>query len=224
MPKVVALYRVSTSRQGRSGLGLEAQRAAVMSYIGDRHDLIAEYVEVESGKKCDRPQLAAALHHAKVSGSTVLIARLDRLSRNAAFLLALRDSGVKFVAVDMPDANEMTVGIMAVVAEGERKAIASRTRDALAAARARGRVLGHRSTLVAGVGQARAVERILEIADKNAQDLLVVIEDIKASGITSYKGIARELQARRVQTPRGGSVWQGVQVRRVLERGTARAG
>ena len=218
MSKIVALYRVSTSRQGRSGLGLEAQKAAVMSYINGRHDLVAEYVEVESGKRCDRLQLASALHRAKVTGSTLCIARLDRLSRNAAFLLALRDSGVKFVAVDMPDANEMTVGIMAVVAEGERKTIASRTRDALAAARARGRVLGNRSTLVAGVGQAQAARKIVEIADKAAHDLLVVINDIKASGVTSFKGIARELQARQVQTPRGGSMWQGVQVRRVLER------
>lgn len=218
MSKVVALYRVSTSRQGRSGLGLDAQKTAVMSYIKDRHDLVAEFVEVESGKKCDRPQLVAALHRAKVTGSILCIARLDRLSRNAAFLLTLRDSGVRFVAVDMPDANEMTVGIMAVVAEGERSAIASRTRDAMSAARARGRVLGNRSTLVAGAGQSRATRKVVELADKAARDLLVVIDDIKATGITSLKGIARELESRQVQTPRGGSTWQSIQVSRLMSR------
>lgn len=218
MSKIVALYRVSTARQGRSGLGLEAQQAAVRSYIGDRHELVGEFIEVESGKRCDRPQLKAALHRARVTGAILCIARLDRLSRNAAFLLALRDSGVRFVAVDMPDANEMTVGIMAVIAEGERKMIATRTRDALAAARARGRVLGNAPTLVPGVGRDRASKRVIEIADQTARDLLVVIEDIQAAGVVSARGIARELQARQVQTPRGGSAWQAVQVRRVIDR------
>lgn len=218
MAKIVALYRVSTTRQGRSGLGLEAQKAAVMSYIGNRHELVGEFVEVESGKRCDRPMLQAALHRAKVTGSILCIARLDRLSRNAAFLLTLRDSGVKFVAVDMPDANEMTVGIMAVIAEGERKLISTRTRDALSAARARGRILGNSTTLVAGVGQARATARVVEIADRKAIDLMIVIKDIQADGINTAKGIARELQARQVETPRGGAVWQAVQVRRILDR------
>jgi DNA invertase Pin-like site-specific DNA recombinase len=219
--KIVAYYRVSTQRQGRSGLGLEAQRSAVMAYAKDRHQIVAEYVEVESGKDNDRPQLAAALHRAKVTGSIVLIAKLDRLSRNAAFLLTLRDSGVRFIAADMPDANDMTVGIMAVVASEERKAIASRTREALAAAKARGRVLGHRPTLIAGAGQQQATIRTKEIAATRARDLLVVIEDIQAGGVTSYKAIARELQVRQVQTPRGGTSWQAVQVRRVLDRGAA---
>lgn len=219
--KIVALYRVSTNRQGRSGLGLDAQRASVMAYIGNRHELVGEFVEVESGKATRRPQLEAAIHRARVTGSVLAIAKLDRLSRNAAFLLTLRDSGVRFVAVDMPEATEVTVGIMAVVAEGERRAIASRTREALAAARARGRRLGHASTLVAGAGQVRASGRVVEIADERARDLLVVIDDIRAIGITAHKAIARELEARRILTPRGGSSWQGVQVRRVLDRAAA---
>lgn len=218
MSKIVALYRVSTNRQGRSGLGLDAQRAAVKAYIGDRHELVAEYTEVESGKRSHRPQLDAAIHRAKVSGAILAIAKLDRLSRNASFLLNLRDSGVQFLAVDMPEANEMTVGIMAVVAEGERRAIASRTREALAAARARGRRLGNASTLVAGAGQVRASGRVVEIADERARDLLVVIDDIRASGVISHKAIARELEARRILTPRGGATWQGIQVRRIIER------
>ena len=221
MTKVVALYRVSTSRQGRSGLGLDAQKAAVKAYIGDRHELVGEFVEVESGKSARRPQLEAAIHRARVTGSKLAIAKLDRLSRNAAFLLTLRDSGVQFVAVDMPEATEMTVGIMAVVAEGERRAISSRTREALAAARARGRRLGNVDTLVAGAGQVRASGRVVEIADERARDLLVVIDDIRASGVVSHKAIARELEARRILTPRGGSTWQGIQVRRVLDRAAA---
>jgi DNA invertase Pin-like site-specific DNA recombinase len=216
--KVVTYYRCSTSRQGRSGLGLDAQRAAVLTYAKGRHEIIAEYVEVESGKNNNRPELAAALHRAKVTGAILCIAKLDRLSRDAAFLLTLRDSGVRFIAADMPDANDMTVGIMAVVASEERKAIAARTREALAAAKARGRVLGHRSTLVAGAGQIRATARTREIAASTARDLMVVIEDIQASGITTLKGIARELQSRRIQTPRGGTTWQGVQVRRIMDR------
>lgn len=218
MAKIVTYYRVSTLRQGRSGLGLDAQRAAVMAYADGRHEVVAEYVEVESGKDNDRPQLAAALHRAKVTGSILVLAKLDRLSRNAAFLLALRDSGVRFIAADMPDANELTVGIMALIAEAERKAIATRTREALAAAKARGRVLGHCPTLVAGVGQSRATARMREIAASTARDLMVVIEDIRAGGVTSLKGIARELQARSIQTPRGGTTWQAVQVRRIMER------
>jgi DNA invertase Pin-like site-specific DNA recombinase len=142
--RFVAYERVSTKRQGASGLGLEAQRKAIDDFVASRGaEVIARFTEVESGKLADRPELGKALHLAKVTGAVLLIAKLDRLSRNAAFLLTLRDSGVRFVAADMPEANDLTVGIMALVAEQEREAITRRTKEALAAARARGVKLGN---------------------------------------------------------------------------------
>src|SRR4051794_13540802 len=119
--KFVSYLRVSTAKQGRSGLGLEAQRQAVAEHLnGGRWTLVAEHVEVESGRRNDRPALAKALADCRIHGATLIVAKLDRLSRNAAFLLTLRDSGVQFVAADMPQANALTVGILAVVAEAER--------------------------------------------------------------------------------------------------------
>ena len=142
--RLVAYERVSTARQGQSGLGLEAQRRQIAEFVASRGaEVLARFTEVESGRKADRPELAKALHHAKVTRATLVIAKLDRLSRNAAFLLALRDSGVKFVAVDMPEANDLTVGIIALVAEAEREAISWRTKEALASAKARGVKLGN---------------------------------------------------------------------------------
>lgn len=139
MCRVVAYYRVSTEGQGRSGLGLEAQREAVASLCRSRGwSIAAEFTEVESGKRADRPQLKAAMHRAKVTGGTLVVAKLDRLSRSVAFLSALQDSGGRFLAADMPEANELTVHIMAAVAQAERKAISRRTMEALAAAKARG--------------------------------------------------------------------------------------
>jgi DNA invertase Pin-like site-specific DNA recombinase len=129
--RLVAYERVSTARQGASGLGLEAQRKVIEDFAVSRGaEVLARFTEVESGRKGDRPELAKALHLAKVTGATLVIAKLDRLSRNAAFLLALRDSGVRFVAVDMPEANDLTVGIMALVAQAEREAISRRTKEA----------------------------------------------------------------------------------------------
>jgi DNA invertase Pin-like site-specific DNA recombinase len=142
-PKFVSYLRVSTDRQGASGLGLEAQRKAVLDYLnGGRWTLVAEFVETESGAKTDRPKLADALALARAHGAKLVIAKLDRLSRDAHFLLGLQNAGVQFVAADMPEANEMIVGIMAVVAQAERKLISKRTKDALAAAKARGQKLG----------------------------------------------------------------------------------
>ena len=140
----VSYCRVSTVRQGRSGLGLEAQQRAVSDFLnGGSWKLVGEFVEVESGKKADnRPQLAAALKTCRLKNATLVVAKLDRLSRDAHFLLGLQNAGVRFVAVDMPEANEMTVGIMAVVAQAERKMISQRTIAALAAAKERGKKLG----------------------------------------------------------------------------------
>jgi DNA invertase Pin-like site-specific DNA recombinase len=142
--KFVAYFRVSTDKQGKSGLGLEAQREAVLTYLdGGRWSLVQEFVEVESGKRNDRPELAAALAACKKHKAKLIIAKLDRLSRNLAFIATLMDSGVEFIAVDNPHANKLTVHILAVVAQHEREMIGQRTRDALQAAKARGKKLGN---------------------------------------------------------------------------------
>src|ERR671911_2891129 len=141
--RFVSYLRVSTAKQGHSGLGLEAQRKAVADYLnGGQWQLVTEVVEIESGKRSDRPKLEEALRLCRLHNATLVIAKLDRLSRDAHFLLGLEKAGVRFVAADMPEANEMVVGIMAVVAQAERKMISERTRVALAAAKARGKRLG----------------------------------------------------------------------------------
>lgn len=146
-------YRVSTQKQGVSGLGLEAQKAAVRAFVQYPAQLLTEYVEVESGKQNQRPQLLAAMAEARRVGSTLLIAKLDRLSRNASFILALRDSGVDFVCCDMPDANTLTVGLFAVLAQHERETISKRTKDALAAKKARGAKLGNPQNMTPAITQ-----------------------------------------------------------------------
>src|SRR5829696_4858139 len=146
--RFVSYLRVSTDRQGKSGLGLEAQRKAVEDFLnGGRWELIEEFIEVESGKRDDRPKLAEALARCRLHNATLVIAKLDRLSRDAHFLLGLQKADVKFVAADMPEANEMVVGIMAIVAQAERKMISQRTKAALAAAKARGKRLGNPANL-----------------------------------------------------------------------------
>ena len=222
MCRVVAYYRVSTADQGRSGLGLEAQRQAVRNLCESRGwEVIDERTEVESGKPSNRPQLSAALHHAKVTGSTLVVAKLDRLSRSVAFLSALQDSGAKFVAADMPEANDLTVHIMAAVAQAEREAISKRTKEALRAAKAAGRKLGNpngaQALRRAGKGNAAAVERVKAGADSYAHDLAPVVADIKASGVTSLGGIAAELNARHIQNRRGGK-WYPSSVKNLLRR------
>lgn len=207
--RLVAYERVSTARQGQSGLGLEAQRRQIAEYAATRGvEVLARFTEVESGRKADRPELAKALHHAKVTGATLVIAKLDRLSRNAAFLLALRDSGVKFVAVDMPEANDLTVGIMALVAEAEREAISRRTKEALASAKERGVKLGNpngaQSLRRAGKGGAALRKTVSANAAAFAQDLAPVLADIRSAGHTSLRTIASELTARGIRTRRGG--------------------
>ena len=136
MARYIAYYRVSTERQGRSGLGLEAQQAAVAAFLaGNGGPPVAEFIEVESGRKADRPQLARAMEACRLYGAVLLIAKLDRLARNAAFLLSLRDAGIEFRACDLPEANRLVVGIMALVAKHEAEMISARTKAALAAAK-----------------------------------------------------------------------------------------
>ena len=222
MERYIGYVRVSTARQGASGLGLEAQRTAIAAHAKSCHATVdATFTEVESGRKSDRPELAKALHQAKVTGATLLIARLDRLSRNAAFLLALRDSGVRFVACDMPQANDLTVGIMALVAEAERELVSKRTKEALAAARARGIRLGNpngaEALRRAGKGGVALQRAVTQNADAHAGDLAPVIEEVQAAGHTSLRTIAGELNARGVLTRRGGQ-WHVSTVRNLLAR------
>jgi DNA invertase Pin-like site-specific DNA recombinase len=194
--KWVSYLRVSTDRQVRSGLGLEAQREAVANYLdGGQWTLAAEYVPVESGKRSDRPQLVAALAACKKLKAKLVVAKLDRLSRNLAFLAKLIDSGVTFVAADMPHANKMTLQVLAVFAEDEREAISARTKAALQAAKARGVKLGGPKLAEArrsGWASNKA------IADKFAANTKPIIEQMKASGVTSLRAIARALNARGV--------------------------
>lgn len=221
--KIVTYLRVSTARQGRSGLGLEAQRNAIEAYAAARNaTVVREFLEVESGKATsNRPELAAALHLAKVTGSVLVIAKMDRLSRNAAFLLTLRESGVKFIAADMPDANELTVGIMALVAQQEREATSTRTKDALAAAKARGTKLGNPNGAAAlkraGKGNVDAVVTIKGNANAFAADLRPIILAIQKEGIVSLGGIAKALNDRDIKTARDG-VWQKTTVANLLAR------
>jgi DNA invertase Pin-like site-specific DNA recombinase len=142
MQRYIGYYRVSTDKQGISGLGLDAQHESVKRFIGNG-TLLAEFTEIESGKNNNRPQLQAALDYAKQNKATLVIAKLDRLSRNAGFIFALRDSGVDFICADMPDANTLTIGIFAVLAQYERELISQRTKAALAAKKAQGFKLGN---------------------------------------------------------------------------------
>jgi DNA invertase Pin-like site-specific DNA recombinase len=217
--RFVSYLRVSTDKQGKSGLGLEAQRKAVEDFLnGGRWELVEEFVEVESGKRDDRPKLAEAMARCRLHNAILVIAKLDRLSRDAHFLLGLQKAGVRFVAADMPEANEMVVGIMAVVAQAERKMISQRTKAALAAAKARGQRLGKPENLRnqdAGRVQGRAKRTM--IARERAADLRPIIAELRANGAASLRQIAAGLNRRGIPTARGRS-WSAVQVRRVLER------
>ena len=218
--KWISYLRVSTPRQGRSGLGLEAQRHAADEHLnGGSWKLIKEFVEVESGKKSDRPQLEAALAACRLYGAKLIIAKLDRLSRNAHFLLGLRDAGVDFVAADMPNANRLTVGIMAMVAEDEGQRISARTKAALQAAKRRGVKLGgNRGVTPTAKMRKLSVAARQERAASRAADLAPIIDELRASGLTSLRAIAAELNKRDIPTSRGDAEWSANQVKRVLDR------
>lgn len=216
--RVVSYLRVSTDRQGRSGLGLEAQRAAVVAYLRDgAWTLLDEVVEVESGKTTTaRPQLARAMALCRLTGAVLCVAKLDRLSRDAHFLIGLHKANVDFVAVDMPNATKLTVGIMALVAQQEREAISARTKAALAAAKVRGtRLGGYRGAPPPDADLASAA-RVAK-ADVFASRVGPLVRELHASDMT-MKAIARELAERGVKTARGGA-WTAQAVKNVLARG-----
>ena len=219
--RFVAYYRVSTDRQGRSGLGLEAQQKAITDYLnGGAWELVGEFVEVESGKKSDRPELARAMEACRKHKARLVIAKLDRLSRNLAFVATLMESGVEFVAADMPFANKLTIHILAAVAEHEREAISERTKAALAAAKARGTRLGTPDPR--GAVKRMQLARKVQIARYTA-NVLPIIREIRAAGHASCNAIASQLTARKVPTARGGR-WTHVQVRQILDRECASPG
>jgi DNA invertase Pin-like site-specific DNA recombinase len=211
MPKsYVAYYRVSTERQGASGLGMDAQREAIGRFIGEQGQLLTEFTEVESGKKhSNRPQLKAALDECKKRRATLVIARLDRLARNVAFISGLMDSNVDFVAVDMPHANRLTIHILAAVAEHEREMISARTKAALTQAKARGTKLGNPNPLPA---LAKANEAKAHL--KPAPEVLRLIAEWHTSG-RGLREIARELNRLGIRTPRGNE-WYASTVRNQL--------
>jgi len=211
--KFIAYFRVSTDKQGRSGLGLQAQRKAVLDYLdGGRWSLVDEFVEIESGKHNERPQLTAALAACRKHKAKLVIAKLDRLSRNLAFIAALMESGVEFVAVDNPHATKLTVHILAAVAEHEREMISERTKAALRAAKARGTRLGNPELAKAA---KRGTAAVKANARQFAANVLPIIEEIEQAGITSHNAIAAKLNERDVRTARGGK-WTHVQVGAVL--------
>lgn len=219
--QIVSYLRVSTARQGASGLGLEAQRAAVQAFASaGRHVIVAEFVEVESGRKADRPQLAAALGTCRLHRATLVIAKLDRLARNVAFIAGLMDGGVDFIATDMPMANRLTLHLMAAMAEHEREMISQRTKAALAAAKARGVRLGNpngAAHLRAGCGQAaaKAGKAAKAGAARRAAAVAPMLREIADAGVTGARQQAAALNRRGVPAP-GGGAWCDKSVRRTL--------
>lgn len=193
----VAYYRVSTERQHASGLGLEAQRETVMRYVGS-HSLLAEYVEIESGKAhANRPMLLTALAECRKHHATLLIARLDRLSRNVAFIANLMESSVDFVACDMPAANRLTLHILAAVAEHEREMISARTKAALGAAKARGVKLGNPRLY-----EAAKLARVSHLARRPSPEIIKLMQDWQHEGMT-LRAIAARLNRMNIKTGRG---------------------
>lgn len=221
----VTYLRVSTDRQGRSGLGLDAQRKAVSDYVTGKGQIVAEYVEVESGKRNDRPELARALADAKKRGAVLLIAKLDRLARNVAFIANLLESGAEVAAADMPEANRFLLHVMAAVAEHEARAISDRTKAALESAKARGVALGASNPVIREAlqqAEAKSIQTRKAKADRHAANLLPLIHAIQARG-ASLRQIAGELNERGVKTARGGQ-WHAMTVRNVLTRNALFAG
>jgi DNA invertase Pin-like site-specific DNA recombinase len=220
MKRYVSYLRVSTTKQGASGLGLEAQRAAVIAHANGNSSIISEFIEIESGKKDERNQLAAAISYAKQHSATLLIAKLDRLSRNAAFIFTLKDSGIDFTCADMPDANTLTIGIFAVLAQHERELISSRTKAALAAKKNRGETLGSPANLTAaarnkGVEAIKAnaasakenvqARQLIDLLSGQGLTLAQIAEKLNQSGYRTRKGgLFHPMSVSRLQTKKEG--------------------
>lgn len=245
--KLVAYYRVSTQKQGKSGLGLEAQEADVQRYLaslGSDAKLLSAYTEIESGKRNNRPQLHKAMEHARLTGATLVIAKLDRLSRDAHFLLGLQKANVDFVACDMPSADRFTVGIMAMLAQKERELISERTKAALAMKKeslrkarealetsgdapvrklADGRAVPMRLGCPKGAqhlrvyGNTAAVDAVRSQATDRATGLQATIDALRQEGITSANAMAKALNERHISTPRGGQ-WTARSVINIIQR------
>lgn len=216
MKSYIAYYRVSTQKQGTSGLGLEAQRAAVQAFVKDS-PILAEFVEVESGKNNSRPQLYSAMEEAKKKGATLVIAKLDRLSRNAGFIFALRDSGIDFVCSDIPDANTLTIGIFAVLAQYERELISQRTKSALAAKKIQGFVLGKPENFTnEGRAKGRATQAAQRGYNPHIPRATALITHLRSSGYSFVK-ITKELNEHQFKTV-SGKEFHCEQVRRIWNR------
>jgi DNA invertase Pin-like site-specific DNA recombinase len=211
----IAYYRVSTQKQGQSGLGLDAQKSSVLSYLNGGHwELLQEFTEVETGKGADaldkRPQLRAAVEACKKQKATLIIAKLDRLARNVHFISGLLETGIDFVCADMPQANKVMLQMYSVMAEWERDQISARTKAALAAAKARGVVLG-----AAGPANLKPnIEQRQQEATAFAERLRGVVEGMKARGV-SVRGMVSELNQLGIKASRGGE-WTPCQVQRLL--------
>jgi DNA invertase Pin-like site-specific DNA recombinase len=221
MQHAVAYYRVSTARPGRSGLGIEAQRDAVRRFAAtEQCELVAEFVEIETGKGADaldrRPQLAAALSTARTRKCAVLVAKLDRLSRDVAFVAGLMAQRVPFIVAELGvDADPFMLHLYAALAEKERRLISERTKAALAARKARGAQLGNRSNAAVALAQGRRV--LASDADAFAANVLPIIDSLRAAGVTDLSGLALALNQRGVRTARGGR-WHVSNVRNVIAR------
>jgi len=211
MNNAVAYYRVSTDRQGKSGLGLEAQQNAVQTFAkANNIKLDHEFTEIESGRKNNRPVLQTALTYCRKHKTKLIIAKLDRLGRNVAFISALMESKVSFVAVDNPQANELILHILAAFAQHERQAISIRTKDALQAAKRRGQILGKNGHVLAKRNKASAKEFV--------QKMKPIIQEIKKSGFTTIRSIAEEMNRRKVGTYYPDSKWHRTTVHNILQR------
>lgn len=214
-PNFITYFRVSTARQGASGLGIEAQQRAVSGYVASvGGNVLAEFTEIESGKNSERPRLAEAMERCRLTRAVLLIAKLDRLSRDAHFLLGLEKAGIDFIAADMPNANRLTVGIMALVAQQEREAISARTKAALAEAKARGTKLGGYRSGAPKVDHRLATARRQRAAEEYRSRVGPMVKALREEGL-SLRQIAQRMTERGIRTANGGR-WSAAGVSRLI--------
>jgi DNA invertase Pin-like site-specific DNA recombinase len=222
--KFVAYYRVSTARQGKSGLGIDAQRSAVAAYLnGGDWQIVGEFTEIESGRRADRPELDKALAAARLHRCPLVVSKVDRLTRSVSFLSRLLEAGVDVRFADLPQIEGATgrflLQQMVAVAELEAGMISKRTKDALAAAKRRGKKLGgDRGVVPSAKTRAKAVAALKAAAASRAADIAPTIAELRADGVTSLRDLAAALNAKGIETARGAGEWSAVQVKRVLDR------